>query len=311
MTRTGRSPLKQRTARAGMFFISPWVLGLLALTAGPMLYSLYLSLTSATILSPPAWVGLENYREAFSADPLVYRSFSNTLYYTAASVPLSVMLALSLALLLHQRVRGIGVFRTVFFLPSITNLVAVSVLWLWMFNPDHGLLNAGFRLFGHEGPLWLNSETWSKPALIIMSLWSVGGMMIIFLAALQSVPMELYDAARIDGASAWRCFRSITVPMISPSILFNVIVSVIGSFQVFTQAYVMTGGAQPGSEGGPNHSTLFYVLYLYKKAFQEFKMGYASALSWILFAIILVLTLALMRFSRSMVHYETAETERL
>jgi multiple sugar transport system permease protein len=203
------------------------------------------------------------------------------------------------------------VFRTVFFLRSITNLVAVSVLWLWMFNPEHGLLNAAFRAFGREGPLWLQSEAWAKPALILMSLWSVGGMMIIFLAALQSVPQDLHDAARIDGASAWRCFRSITVPIISPAILFNIIVSIIGSFQVFTQAFVMTGGAQPGSEGGPNHATLFYVLYLYKKAFQEFKMGYASALSWLLFVVVLALTLLLMRLSRSRVYYETGETERL
>jgi multiple sugar transport system permease protein len=303
--------LRRKDARTGWAFVSPWVVGFLALTAGPMLFSLYLSCTSSTLLSAPQWIGLENYREALFGDELVYTSLGNTAYYTAAAVPLSIMLALALALLLHQRVRGIGLFRTMFFLPSVTNLVAVSVLWLWMFNPEHGLLNAAFRVFGWEGPLWLQSESWSKPALILMSLWSVGGMMVIFLAALQSVPQELYDAARIDGASAWRSFRSVTVPMISPAILFNVIVSIIGSFQVFTQAFVMTGGAQPGSEGGPNHSTLFFVLYLYKKAFQEFRMGYASALSWLLFAVVLVFTLALMRLSRARVYYETGGAARL
>lgn len=311
MNRTERKRLRRSDARAGLAFVSPWVFGFLALTAGPMLFSLYLGFTSSTILSPPVWTGIENYRNILFDDPLVYKSFFNTIYFTFASVPLSIALALALALLLHRQVRGIGIFRTVFFLPSVTNLVAVSILWLWIFNPEFGLLNSAFRLFGQEGPLWLQSETWSKPALVLMSLWSVGGMMIIFLAALQGVPQEFYDAARIDGASSWRCFRSITLPMISPALLFNIIVSIIGSFQVFTQAFVMTGGAQPGSEGGPNQSTLFYVLYLYKKAFQEFKMGYASALSWLLFIVVMLLTLLLMRLSRSKVYYDSAGPGRI
>lgn len=293
-----------RQSRNGYAFIAPWLLGFLLVTAGPMLYSLYLSFTSASLLSPPRWIGTENYQYMFTDDPLFFTSLWNTVYFVIFSVPLGMAFALLLAVLLHRRLRGIPLFRTVFFLPSVTNMVAVSVLWLWVFNPEFGLLNSVLNTVGIEGPLWLQSEVWVKPALIVMSLWSVGGMMIIFLAALQGVPQELYEAADLDGAEPWRKFRLITLPMISPSLLFNLIIGVIGSFQVFTQAFVMTGTAQPGSEGGPNNASLFLVLYLYKKAFQEFKMGYASALAWVLFVIVLVLTLVLMKMTKGKVHYE-------
>lgn len=294
-----------KRAATGYYFIAPWIIGFLVFTAGPMIYSIYLSFTSTALLSPPTWIGVGNYARAVTDDPLVPTSFLNTLFYVALSVPVQVALALGIATLLHHAVRGSSLFRTVIFLPSITNMVAVSVLWMWIFNPEFGLLNAALGWFGIEGPLWLQSEAFAKPALILMSLWGIGGGVIIFLAALQGVPRELYEAAELDHAGSVRKFFHITVPMITPSILFSVVMALIGSFQVFTQAYVMTGGAQPGSEGGPNNATLFFVLYLYKKAFQEFKMGYASALAWMLFAVIFILTLVQMKLSKRWVYYES------
>ncbi len=292
---------------SGYLFIAPWLLGFLLLTVGPMIYSMYLSFTSATLLSPPRWIGIENYQKMFSNDPLFFESFWNTIYYVIFAVPLGLVLSLLLALLLNQKLRGMSIFRTVFFLPSITNMVAVSVLWLWIFNPEFGLLNTALEKFGIVGPLWLQSEAWAKPALILMSLWGIGGGIIIFLSALQGVPQELYEAAELDGATSVRKFFHITIPMISPAIFFSLIMSIIGSFQVFTQAFVMTSSAQPGSEGGPNNATLFFVLYLYKKAFQEFKMGYASALAWMLFLVILVFTLMQIRLSKKWVYYEAGK----
>lgn len=289
--------------RQGWLFVSPWVIGFGLLTAGPMFYSLYLSFTSASLLSPPQWIGLENYHR-MASDPLFYRSLANTAAYAAMGVPTGLLLALGLALLLNAPVRGIGFFRALFFLPSVTNTVALSLLWLWLLNPEFGLLNTGLRALGIEGPLWLQSEAWAKPALVLMSLWTAGGQAVIFLAALQGVPRELSEAAAIDGAGAVRRFFAVTLPMISPALLFNLIMGLVGALQVFTQAFVMTGGVQPGSEGGPNQSTLFIVLYIYKKAFQEYDMGYASALAWALFLIITVCTWIAWRVSKSRVHYE-------
>lgn len=289
--------------RQGWLFISPWLIGFALLTAGPMIYSLYLSFTVSSLLSPPQWVGLENYRRMF-ADPIFYKSLGNTGYYAFLGVPLGMILSLLLALLLNAPVKGLGFFRTLFFLPSVTNTVALSILWLWLLNPEFGLINTALQDIGIEGPLWLQDEAWSKPALVLMSLWTAGGQMIIFLAALQGVPKELTEAASLDGAGAVRRFFAITLPMISPALLFNLIMGLVGALQVFTQAFVMTGGVQPGSEGGPNQSTLFIVLYIYKKAFQEYDMGYASALAWALFVIITACTWVAWRAARSRVHYE-------
>lgn len=296
-----------REALTGYACIAPWVAGFLLMTAGPMVASLYFSTTSWTMLAPPVPVGLANYGTVLTDDPLFVQSLGNTLYYVLLAVPLGIMVSLGLALLLNQRVRGIAVFRTAFFLPSITNLVAVSMLWLWVFNPEYGLLNMMLGAVGIEGPYWLQSEVWAKPSLILMSLWGVGGTMMIFLAALQGIPQELYEAAALDGAGPSRRFVHITLPMISPAMLFNLVIGIIGSFQVFTQAFVMTGSAQPGTEGGPNNATLFVVLYLYKKAFQEFRMGYASALAWVLFFLILAATIAQMRLAKRWVHYEAGD----
>jgi multiple sugar transport system permease protein len=291
----------------GYLFISPWLLGFLFLAAGPILLSLFMSFTQWSMLSAPRWVGLTNYQEILFNDPLVYTSLWNTAYYVLFSVPLAVLLSLFLALLLNRKIAGISFFRTVFFLPSVTNMVAVSILWMWVFNPEFGLLNRGLAMIGITGPLWLQSEAWAKPALILMSLWGVGGGMIITLAALQNIPAELYEAAELDGARSWRKLVHITLPLISPALFFNLIMNIIGSFQVFTQAFVMTASSSEGSEGGPNNATLFFVLYLYKKAFQQFKMGYASALAWILFLIILVFTAVQFKLSRRWVYYEAGE----
>jgi len=296
-----------RRTIAGYAFISPWIAGFLLLTAGPMIASIYVSGTSWTMLSPPVWVGASNYTRLLTDDPLFNRSLLNTLYYVALAVPLGLAAALALALLLHRRVKGSGLFRTLFFLPSITNLVAVSVLWLWILNPEYGLLNSLLRTAGIDGPLWFQSERWAKPALVLMSLWGAGGTMMVFLAALQGIPAELYEAAALDGAGGARMFFHVTLPMISPALLFNLVVGVIGASQVFTQAYVMTGQAQPGGEGGPNNATLFMVLYLYRKAFQEFHMGYAAAIAWVVFALILCATIIQMRLSRTWVYYESGE----
>jgi multiple sugar transport system permease protein len=293
--------------RQGWGFVAPWVIGFVLLTAGPMVYSLYLSFTATSLLSPPHFVGLENYQRMF-ADPVFYRSLGNTAYYALLGVPLGMLLALCLALLLDSPARGLGVFRTLFFLPSVTNTVAMSILWLWLLNPEFGLINLALGTLGIEGPLWLQSEAWAKPALVLMSLWTVGGQMIICLAALQGVPPELKEAAAIDGAGPVRRFWAVTLPMISPALLFNFIMGLVGALQVFTQAFVMTGGVQPGSEGGPNQSTLFIVLYIYKKAFQDYEMGYASALAWALFVIITLCTWLAWRISRSRVHYEGGGT---
>jgi multiple sugar transport system permease protein len=289
----------------GYLFISPWLFGFLALALGPMLLSLYMSFTRWSLLSPPQWVGLENYQELLSNDPLIPISLWNTAYYVLFAVPLGVLLSLVLALLLQQKLKGMGLFRIIFFLPSVTNMVAVSILWMWVFNPEFGLLNRGLAMLGISGPLWLQSETWAKPALILMSLWGVGSGMIITLAGLQNIPKELYEAAQLDGARRWHRLRHITLPMISPVLFFNLVMNTIGAFQVFTQAFVMTASSSQGQEGGPNNATLFFVLYLYKKAFQQFKMGYASAMAWLLFLIILVFTIIQFSLSRRWVYYES------
>ena len=291
----------------GWLFISPWLIGFVFFAAGPIIFSLFMSFTRWSLLSPAQWIGLDNYQKILFDDPLVYKSLWNTAYYVLFSVPLGVGLSLMLALLLNQKLKGMRSFRTIYFLPSVTNLVAISILWMWIFNPEFGLLNQALSWVGIRGPLWLQSEVWSKPALILMSLWGVGGGMIINLAALQSIPHELYEAAELDGARRWRKTIHITLPLISPAIFFNLVMNMIGSFQVFTQAFVMTASSAQGQEGGPNNSTLFFVLYLYKKAFQQFQMGYASALAWMLFIIILIFTIVQFSLSKRWVYYESGD----
>ena len=279
----------------GYIFISPWIIGFAIFTAGALMGSFGISLTKWSMIGTPEFIGLGNY-EYMIKDKFFWQSLKVTLYYLL-NVPLNLMIGLLLAILLNQKIRGMAVFRTVFYLPSVTAGVAVSLLWMWIFNPRFGVINVMLAKIGIMGPAWLGSETWAMPALIIMSIWGVGGSMLIYLGALQGIPTHLYEAATLDGAGAWRKFLNITLPMVTPVLLLNLIMGVIISFQVFTQAFIMTGG-------GPNYATLFYVLYLYQQAFQWFNMGYAAALAWVLFVIILFFTFVIFRTSSKWVYYE-------
>jgi len=289
--------LSTRRALTGYLFISPWIIGLLVFTLMPILAVFVLSFMRYGIFEAPEWVGLENYRRIFLEDRLFHISLGNTAYYVFVSVPLHIILGFLLAVLLNSKVFGVTFFRALFYVPAIVPQVAGVLLFVWLFQPQIGLMNYLLRFFGIPPLNWLGRPELAKPAIIIMSLWGVGGDMIIYLAGLQSVPEHLYEAAEIDGADVWRRFWSITVPMMTPTIFFNLIMGLINSFQVFTTAYVATGG-------GPVNSTLFYVLYLYRRSFQDFRMGYASALAWILFILVLILTAIVFRSSSSWVYYE-------
>ncbi len=279
----------------GWLFISPWVVGFLAFTLYPFIASLYYSFTNYNILSAPQWVGLQNYQYMLQ-DGLFWQSLGNTLYYTIVFVPVSTVVAIAIAMLLNMKIRGQTIYRTLFYLPSVVPLVASSVLWLWLFNPSFGFIDAFLRAMNLPAPGWLYSDAWVKPSLILMSLWGIGQPIVIYLAGLQGVPQELYEAALLEGANAWQRIRSVTLPMISPVILFNVILGMIGSFQYFTQAYVMT-------QGGPDNASLFFALYLYQNAFQYLHLGYACAMAWLLFVLILVATLLVFRSSARWVYY--------
>lgn len=288
--------LRGQEALAGLLFASPWIIGFAFLNIYALYMVIYYSFTDFGLFTTPRWIGIENYEELFVYDERFSISLYNTIYYVVFSVPLGIATAFLLAVLLNQKVRGLAWFRTFFYLPSVVPTVASSMLWLWILNPNFGLLNAALSALGINGPNWFGSPAWAKPALILMSLWGVGNMMIIFLAGLQDVPPQLYEAAELDGAGAIRKFFSITVPMMTPTLFFSLVMGLIGGFQVFTQAFVMTAG-------GPGRATLFYVLYLYRNAFEFFKMGYASAQSLILFVIILACTLVVLSTSKRWVYY--------
>ncbi len=286
----------RRNAIAFYLTISPWLVGFLAFTLLPMAIALYLGFTRWDLFGAPQWAGLDNYAR-MACDPLFLQALKVTSIYTLVYVPMEMIGGLSLALLVNQKVRGVGVFRTIFYLPSVLAGVAYVVLWMWIFNPQGGLLNTLLAAFGIVGPRWLIDPQWALPSLLLMTFWGWGRAMVIYLAGLQGVPPELYEAAAIDGAGTRARFWRVTLPMITPTILFALILSVISTFQTFTSAFVATNG-------GPLDATLFYVLYIYRQAFQFFRMGYASALAWVLFAIILVLTLALFRSGNFWVYYE-------
>jgi multiple sugar transport system permease protein len=292
-----RRRARWRRYAEGYFFIGPWLIGLVLFTAGPMIASLVIALTQWDILTPAKFVGFGNFQQMLGED-LFWKSLYNTAYYTFIAVPLHVIWAFILALCLNMRLRGVNIFRTAYYLPALTPAVANAVLWMWVFNPEYGLLNALIDALGlpiHPG--WLFDPVLSKPSFIIMSMWGVGGAMVIFLAGLQDVPEPLYEAAAIDGAGFWARFWNVTVPMVSPVIFFNLIMQTISSWQIFTSAFIMTNGQ-------PLNSTLFYVLYLYREAFQYLHMGFASALAWVLFAIVLVFTLVQFKVSDRWVYYE-------
>jgi len=291
-----RLSMRQRRNLAGYLFISPVVLGYLIWVAGPMIIAIWLSLTEWDMLRPATFVGLSNYQTMIH-DDLFWKSLGVTFYFTLVSVPLSLAFSFVLALLVNVNVRGIAIFRMLFYLPSIVPLVVNAVLWLWIFNSEFGLLNALFRWVGLPKVLWLQDTNWAIPALIIMSLWSVGGGMVIFLAGLQGIPVHLYEAAEIDGANYWQRFWNVTIPMMSPVIFFNLVIGLIAALQNFVPGYLMT-------QGGPQNSTLFYGLYIYWSAFRDFKMGYAAALSWVLFTIVLLLSVFVFRYLGRLVYYE-------
>jgi len=286
---------QKRRFLTGLLFVSPALIGFCAFALYPIASSVYYSFCSYSVLQPAIFIGLENYRE-MGSDEVFWQALRNTLYYAGFAVPAGLVMSLSTAVLLNTKVRGLTVYRTVFFLPSLVPIVANSILWKWIFNGEHGVLNYFLKSAMTDPPGWLTDPRWSKPALIIMSLWGIGHAVVIYLAALQDVPTTLYEAAEIDGASWMRRLWNVTLPMISPVIYFNFIMSIIASLQVFTQAYVMT-------QGGPLRSTNFYALYIYTTAFRDLRMGYACAMAWMLFAIIVALTLLAMRATRRLVYY--------
>lgn len=295
-TRGGYS-LARREMLYGYLFISPWLFGLLAFTAGPLLAVIYFSFTEYPILSAPTWIGLENYRRIFTDDDKFVRSVVNTTIYVVIRVPLHLTLAFALAMLLDQSMRGIGFFRTAIYLPSMMPIVAIAVIWRILLDPRVGYFNYFGGLLGLPEINWLTSESWIKLVIVGMSLLHVGIPMIVFLAGLGNVSQQLYEAAEIDGASPSQKLWNVTIPMMTPVILYNVIIDVINSFQVFAYAYVLT-------KGGPGDATLFYVLYIYRQAFEFYQMGYASALSAILFVIILSFTFIVMKLSSYWVQYD-------
>jgi len=299
----------RREALAFYVFISPWIIGFIVFTIGPVLASLFLSFTRYNPGNPVKWVGLQQYQILIN-DKIFWQSLKVTAYYTVLSVPVGIIASLGLAVLLNQDVRFLSGFRTIYYLPSIISGVPVALLWSWILNPRFGVLNyvisvlvgpSGVIPLGIQGPKWFFSEQWVIPAYVLMGLWGLGGPMIIYLASLQGVPTALYDAATIDGANGWQKFRAVTLPMISPAILFMFITGMIGSFQIFTSAYVISQQGQ--SLGGPNYASMFYVLYLFSQGFRYYRYGYAAALAWILFWIILGLTILSLRFSEERVYY--------
>jgi multiple sugar transport system permease protein len=293
-----RLSLARREEINGYLFLLPWIIGFLWFTLGPVLGSFGLSLTDYGGASQVNFVGLGNYHEMLFDDPLFWQSLKVTIGFALGSVPLGLILSLALALLLNQRVRLLSLWRTIYFLPALVTGAALALLWQYMFNEQFGVFNAVLTMANLPTVPWLSSESWIIPSLIMASLWGVGGAMLIFLGGLQGIPTDLYEAAMIDGANVWRKFWHITVPMLSPTIFYNLIFGIIGSFQVFTLVFLLTNG-----NGGPNYASYVYTLYIYQEAFQDGRLGYSAGLGWVLFALILVLTLLVFRSARLWVFY--------
>lgn len=287
--------LERHNLAKGALFIMPWVIGFCVFTVFPVAMSFYFSFCDYSVLSKPVFIGGGNYAD-LANDAIFWKSLWNTLFYASLSMPLGTLLAISLALLLNQKILARPVFRTVFFIPSLVPLVALAILWNWIFNGKFGVLNFFLEQIGIHGPNWLRDVHWAKPALVITGLWGVGNAVVIYLAGLQDVPRDFYEAARVDGANWWQQTRHITLPMISPVIYFNVIMGCIGVLQIFAVPYVMTNG-------GPARSTQFYTMYLFDQAFKYFNMGYACAMAWILFMLVAILTLSAHKLTRGHVYY--------
>lgn len=305
-----RSKLLRGEAVTGWLFVVPWIVGFLTFTLGPMLFSLYTSFTEYNIIRAPEWIGLRNFENIFLRDEFFWISLKNTLYMVAVNTPIQIVAALFIAVLLNMELPGTRIFRTLIYLPTVLSGVAAIFLWQWILEPN-GLLNQGLGTIGIDGPAWFTDPDWTKPALILMGLWWIGADVIIYLASLRGIDRSLYEAAEIDGASPWAKNWFITLPLLTPTTFFLMITNIIGTFQIFTTAYILTTDPGVSTLGGTQHSMLFYVLYLYKYAFGDsqvpgtsgLSMGYASALAWILFIIILLITLIQLRLSRRWVHY--------
>lgn len=302
---THTSALHQREKRkrrgdnlAGFMFISPWIVGFVFLMLGPMVFSFVISFFEWNMLGTPEYLGLDNYLHMFAKDPFYMRALAVTFTYVSITVPLQVIFAIVLAMLLNHAKRGVKVYRALFYLPSLVQGVALALIWQWMYNNDFGLINYLLSKFGVPKVEWLTNPDTALPSLMIMALWGIGSSMVLYLAAAQSVSSELYEAASIDGANAFRKFWSITLPMITPTILFNIITALIAAFQTVVQAYVMTGG-------GPAKATYFYSLHVYQSAFVHFEMGYSSAMAWVMFAFILIVVGLILKSSKYWVYYES------
>ncbi len=292
-----RGTLARRENIEGWLFASPWILGFLIFTLGPMAVSAVLSFAGWDIITPAKWIGLGNVQRFINDDSALH-ALRVTTIYAGVSVPLQIVLGLGIALLLNAKISGLRFYRTIYYLPAVLSGVAVALLWRWIFSKEFGLLNLGLASLGIDGPGWLTDPSWALTALIVMSLWGVGASMVIYLAGLQGIPTELYEAAEVDGAGVLRRFINITLPLLTPVLFFQLIIGIIRSLQVFVQAFIMT-------DGGPADATLFYVLHLYRNAFLYFRMGYASLLAWVLFIYVLLLTLLVVRSSQAWVYYES------
>lgn len=295
---------ESREARAGWLFISPWLIGFLCLTGGPLLFSLYASFTNYNMTSRMDFIGLSNYIKMFTKDPVFWKSLGNTLYYVALAVPCSCICAIFLATLLNQKVKGTPLFRMLFYLPTVLSGVAVYQLWMQLLAPQSGLINSVLRLVGIEGPSWLSDPAWTKPSLVMMRVWALGTSMLLYLSSMNSVSRDLYEAADIDGASFLQKFRKITLPQISPIIFFDIITNMTGAFQIFQEALVMS----KNGKGDPAGSLLFYNLHIYQEAFTHYDMGYASAMAWFLLLIVMSITVVNLIASKYWVHTEEGET---
>ena len=298
MSRKLKAGIEAHKARVGLLFTLPWILGLLIFYAYPLLSSVYYSFTSYSILNKGTFVGLENYRTLFH-DAQFWQSVSNTLIFTAMSVPVNIILGIIIALLLNTKIMGRGIYRTIFFIPTLVPVVATATVWQWILNSNYGLLNGILGIFGINPIPWLSSVEWSKISLVMIAAWGIGQAIVVNLSGLQDISAEYYEAAEIDGANVFQRIRKITLPLLSPVIFYNVVMGMINSLQIFTLPYTMTKG-----QGTPNHSLTFYVMYLYNNAFGYMKMGYASAMAWILFVIILALTIGVFSSSKRWVHYQ-------
>lgn len=301
---TRRERFQWRSLAIGLAFISPALVGMIAFAAWPIVQSFYYSFTDFNVLQSPYFVGWANYTDLFN-DRVYGIALRNTLYMVLIGLPIHLLFDFLMALLLNTKIRGLSLYRTIFYLPSITPVVAAAVVWLWLFNGQYGALNAILRLFGLAPIGWLTNPTWTKPSLIFMGAWFGGNTILIFLAGLRDVPTSLLESADLDGANALQKTWNITLPMISPVIFYTIIINIIGYFQYFTEAWVLTA-SRDGTAGGPLNSMLFYAMYLYQNAFQQFKMGYASAQAWILFALVLIATAVLFRTS-GWVYYRAEE----